>query len=115
MEVMTEEMILEIDPNAFLLPGSLIVAAGEVYCRLGTVYTKMELYRSSIEKAAYAAWREEYSRKPGTLRFGQAFHNHFSFLRCGKTVSLAMRSIALARKSKHRFSLGPSSSSIEFA
>lgn len=78
MEVMTEVDILKIDPNAFLLPGSLIVAAGEVYCRLGTVYTKMELCRSSIEKAAYTAWREEYSRNPGTLRFGQAFHNHFS-------------------------------------
>ena len=78
MEMMSEKDILNVDPNAFLLPGAMIVAAGEVYCRQGTVYTKMELRRSSIETAAYAAWREEYSRNPGTLRFGQAFHNHFS-------------------------------------
>lgn len=78
MEMMSEKDILNVDPNAFLLPGAMIVAAGEVYCRQGTVYTKMELRRSSIETAAYAAWREEYSRNPGTLRFGQAFHNHFA-------------------------------------
>lgn len=74
---MNESELLEIDPNAFLLPGRLVVAGGKLYCRQGDVYTAMELRRSSIEAAEYAAWRAEYTRNPGTLRFGQAFHNHF--------------------------------------
>lgn len=78
---MTENDILGLDPNAYLLPGALCVAAGEIYSRQGNIYKKMELRRSSIEAAAYAAWREEYSRNPGTLRFGQAFHQYFSLER----------------------------------